>query len=209
MIQLAADVLVIGAGTAGLSAAVAAAKIGARVIVVHKGDNSVSTLHADMTFEIMGGGGCGLAAPLVEPDNNETYFDDLMRVAAGRSIPELTGLFAERSTGVVRNLRDRGVRFCTQPGGQFTVAKEIWHSHARLVYSEHGTGREIIDLLRGKAVSLGVQILKVTVFRLLTTDGTVSGCLGMADNTYEVIHFTCGSVIIATGGRGRIIPAYD
>lgn len=199
------DILVIGSGAAGLRASATASGCGVQVVVLNKGKFVNCTLWADKTYEIAGGGGCGFAAPLIPPDNPEKYYEDLSKVAEGRNIPELTYLFAEKSIDAFLYLKDSGVRFKkTQEGNPFAVP-EIWHSFPRILYSEYGTGKEIIRVLKAEAISSGAKILDgFHAFRLLVRDGEITGCLAFSQNSKELTCFRCKAIILATGGAGRV-----
>ena len=199
------DVLVVGCGAAGLMAALTASMHGARVVAINKGDSVNCTTWADRTYEIAGGGGCGFAAPVIPPDGPERYYEDLVRIAAGRNIPELTSLFAEKTVDALHYLVECGVRFKRTSEGRLLAVPEIWHSLPRILYSEHGTGREIVRLLKVRASSFGVRMLEgIHAFRLLALDGEIAGCLAFVKGKAEMVCFRCKSVILATGGAGRL-----
>ena len=199
------DVLVIGSGAAGLRAAVTAAVHGVEVITLNKGRAVNCTSWADRTYEITGGGGCGFAAPIIPPDGPEKYYEDLSRIAGGGNIPELTSLFAGKSTDAFFYLKDRGVRFKKTPGGNPFTVPELWHSFPRILYSEYGTGKEIIRVLKAQAISSGAKILDgFHAFRLLVRDGEIIGCLAFSKGSKKIICFRCKAIILATGGAGRV-----
>jgi len=81
--NLNADVLVIGSGAAGLRAAVSAIEtdINLNVIVLNKGGKNNCTSYADNSFEMSGGGGCGLSAVLDDKDSVDKYYEDLSKIA--------------------------------------------------------------------------------------------------------------------------------
>ncbi len=199
------DILVVGSGAAGLMAAAAASVHGVNVIVINKGHSVNCTTWADRTYEIAGGGGCGFAAPIITPDGPEKYFEDLNRMAGSKNIPELTSLFAEKTIDVLHYLVNCGVRFKKTPDGKFLAVPEIWHSFPRILYSEHGTGKEIIRVLKKQALSSGVRMLEgMHAFKLLVANGEVRGCLAFVKSIGEIICFRCKAIIIATGGAGRL-----
>lgn len=202
---LESQILVIGAGAAGLRAAVEASTLGTDVAVLHKGSLANCTCWADKTYEIVGGGGCGFAAPTVPPDSPEKYYEDLSRIAGNRNVTQLTALFAEQSGKAFSYLLSNGVGFTQDKDGRPVAAPEIWHSFPRIHYSKHGTGKEIVHVLKAKAVSSGVKILEdFHVFRLLVRDGEIAGCLAFSKASQETVSIRCNAVVLATGGAGRV-----
>lgn len=201
------DVLIIGSGAAGLRAAVAAAQHNVTVTVLSKGDAANCTEWADSNYEITGGGGCGLAAPIHPPDSPESYFEDLSKVAGGRNIPELTEIFAQKATAAVTYLQHRGARFVTGADGYFKVVPEMWHSHPRILYSQQGTGREVRRVLKQEALAAGVTFLDgLQVTKLITKETGVCGCLAFQGTPYKTIGIRSKSTVLATGGAGGLFP---
>jgi|GEM_PF-5554011 len=171
------EVLVIGAGAAGLRAALGAATTGARVTVLRK-SAACCTIESDRTFEIPGGGGCGVASPIGPSDSSEAYFTDLMKVAAGCNKPELTRLFAEKSVPRCQELTELGVEFERDENHQPRLFQEIWHSHPRILYSKRGTGHEIHRVMLSAVERLGVEIKSGwSAIRLFRDASGITGCL--------------------------------
>jgi len=203
---LSTDVLVIGSGAAGLRAAIAAAHNNATVIILSKADTANNTEWADSNFEITGGGGCGLAAPIRPPDSPEAFYLDLAKVAGGRNIPELTQLFSQRAAAVITHLQDKGVHFHTEANGGLKTVAEIWHTHPRIVYSKDKTGHEIRRVLKQEALAAGVTFLDChQATRLLTNEGAACGCLAV-ENAEKNISIISKATILATGGAGGLFP---
>jgi len=198
------DIVIIGCGAAGLRAAVEASMLGVTVTVINKGKQNSCTYWADRTFEIVGGGGCGFAAPIISPDSPERYFEDLNRIACGRNLSELTFILAEKSASALNYLRYKGVNFKKNQNNSLLAIPEIWHTFPRIFYSKKGTGRQILQVLRKEAKSLGVKIIDNTqAFKLLVNSGEITGCLAFSNRTKDFIFFQCKAAILATGGAGR------
>lgn len=199
------DILIIGSGAAGLRAAVAASKKGLKITVLSKGDSANCTRWADKNFELAGGGGCGLAAPIQPPDDFRHYYQDLTNVSGGRNTPELTLVFAKNSVSAIRYLEKKGARFVTNPDGTIKVVPEIWHSHPRIIYSKHGTGNEVRRVLKNEAQKAGVNFIdKVQVTKLVQKDMKICGCLVFSEKNHETIGVSCRAMVLAAGGAGGL-----
>lgn len=199
------DVLILGSGAAGLRAAVAASAKGLNVTVLSKGDSANCTRWADKNFEITGGGGCGLAAPIQPPDDPHQYCQDLAQVAGGRNVQELTSILAENSVAAIQYLLGKGAKFVTNQDGSLKVVPEIWHSHPRIIYSKNGTGNEVRRVLKREALGAGVRFIdKVQATKLLRTDTGIGGCLLSHAEAEETMGVRCRAMVLASGGAGGL-----
>ncbi len=197
------DVVVIGSGAAGLSAAIEAEAAGASVVVLEK-------------MKVTGGNtrisdGC-LSAPnnflqkrMGVADSPELFYEDLMKAGLGLNHPELVRIFAEQASDAIDWTRDLGVRYLDR------LDRFGGHSAARGVTIRNNAGVDIIKAQRKKLGRLGVTIQTRSSLVALITDadgmttGVRVGCGhdpsgGIRENTKNIRALR--GVVIATGGFG-------
>ena len=129
------DVAVVGAGAAGLYAALVASREGARVALVSR-----SPLAQTASFWAQG----GIAAALAEDDSPELHVEDTL--VAGRELarPSAVRVLCEDSPGSVRDLQELGVQFDADRAGNLALGLEGGHSRRRIVHAGgSATGRRI------------------------------------------------------------------
>jgi L-aspartate oxidase len=192
------DILVIGSGAAGASAALAAADRGAEVALIAKGDlNETNTLYAQG----------GVAAVLDRADSIESHVDDTLRVGCGLAELERVARVVRGGPAAIERLRRLGAAFDTDALGGLALEREGGHSHRRIVHA-HGdaTGRAVQETLRD-AVQEHARIttfLDAFVLDLLCAPGgRVVGAL-VELSRGDLAVFSGGQVILATGGAGQI-----
>lgn len=186
------DVLVIGAGGAGLTAAIAARRAGAEVVLCSKTSVGLGGCTA------YAGGGFTLAAGQVSPEEHRANTWSIGRHVNQQS---LLNVFSSEGEQALRELQSWGVTI-EIGDGHATVRG----SAARPIMGGAGFTRELADIAR----KLGVRIVEnVVVTRLLTGDNAVSG-VAMTDwRTGRSSSIAAGAVIIATGGAGQIYHRTD
>ncbi len=195
--SLTTDVLVVGGGVAGLSAAIAAGER-RRVLVVLKGGRSETA-----TNWAQG----GMAAVLGDDDSPAVHEDDTTRVAAGLAHEDVVKEIVGDGPEVVDRWISWGGRFDKEDGAEdLKLAMEGGHSVARIIHA-HGdqTGAEIQRLLIAKAASMdSIEVHEETfVLDLVTHGQTVRGVIAWShEQGYHVIW--AGSTILASGGIGRV-----
>jgi succinate dehydrogenase / fumarate reductase flavoprotein subunit len=194
-----ADVLVIGAGGAGLRAAIEAATAGARVAIVCK--SLLGKAHT-----VVAEGGIAAAVASVDPlDNWQTHFRDTM--AGGKYINNwrMAELHAQEAPGEIDNLELWGALFDRTREGGIMQRRFGGHTWARLVQVGDRTGIELLRTLQDRTVELKLDVyMEYTITRLLVHDGRVTGAAGYVRETGRFIVFEAPAVIISTGGSGRI-----
>jgi succinate dehydrogenase / fumarate reductase, flavoprotein subunit len=196
------DVVVIGAGGAGLRAALAAAEEGARVAVVSK-----SLMGKSQTVM-----GAALAAVLGEEsgrDSWQAHYADTVRGAREVNQWRMAQLLAQEAPERVRELESWGMLFDRATDGDVRLGEGSGHRHARLARTDgHRTGLELLRTMQNRATGLGVDLYcECAIVELLTQDGRpggrIAGALGCRRDSGEAIVFSAGAVVLATGGIGK------
>ncbi len=192
------DVLVIGAGGAGLRAAIAARMAGADVGLVCK--SLLGKAHT-----VMAEGGMAAALGHVAPaDSWQVHFRDTMVGGKLLNNPRMVQLHATEAPDRVRELESWGAVFDRTPDGRILQRPFGGHSHARLAHVGDRTGLEMIRTLQDRAVALGIKVyMECTINRLISGHTGVTGAFGYWRVTGEPVLFSARSVVLATGGIGR------
>ena len=192
------DVLVIGAGGAGLRAAIEARAHGASVGLVCK--SLLGKAHT-----VMAEGGVAAALGHVAPaDSWQIHFRDTMVGGKLLNNPRMAQLHAMESPDRVRELEAWGAVFDRTRDGRILQRPFGGHTHPRLAHVGDRTGLEMIRTLQDRAVGSGIDVyMECTVTRLVTGLGGVSGAFGYWRTTGEPIAFPAKTVVLATGGIGR------
>lgn len=191
------DVLVIGAGGAGLRAAVEAAK-DARVGLVCK-----SLLGKAHTVMAEGGIAASLAN-VDERDNWRVHFADTMRGGAYLNNWRMAELHAQESPDRVRELEAWGALMDRTPEGKILQRNFGGHAYPRLAHVGDRTGLEMIRTLQDHGIHQGLDVhMEVTVTTLLMDGGRVAGALGYDRERGRFTVFRAGAVVMATGGIGK------
>jgi succinate dehydrogenase / fumarate reductase, flavoprotein subunit len=193
------DVVIIGAGGAGLRAAIEARSQGLRTALVCK--SLLGKAHT-----VMAEGGVAAALRNVyDEDSWQVHFRDTMRGGKMLNNWRMAQLHAQESPDRVRELEDWGALFDRTKDGLILQRDFGGHRYARLAHIGDRTGLEMIRTLQQKAVADGIDVfMELKVLRLLTdADGTVSGLVGYWRPSGEFVVFKAKSVIMATGGVGK------
>jgi succinate dehydrogenase / fumarate reductase flavoprotein subunit len=193
------DVIVIGAGGAGLRAAIEAKAQGLRTALVCK-----SLLGKAHTVMAEGGVAAALGNVYSE-DSWQVHFRDTMRGGKMLNNWRMAQLHAQEAPDRVRELEDWGALFDRTKDGLILQRDFGGHRFARLAHVGDRTGLELIRTLQQKAVSEGIDVfMEVKVLRLLRdADGSVSGLVGYWRPSGEFVVFKAKAVILATGSIGK------
>jgi succinate dehydrogenase / fumarate reductase flavoprotein subunit len=193
------DVLVIGAGGAGMRAAIEAASVGARVVVICK--SLLGKAHT-----VMAEGGIAAALGNVDPaDNWQVHFQDTMRGGQMINNWRMAEIHARESPDRVYELETWGAIFDRTPDGRILQRPFGAHTYRRLCHVGDRTGLEMIRTLQDRVVALGIDVqMEVTLTRLLKDGNRVVGAFGYNRVDGRFLAFKCKAVIIATGGWGRL-----
>jgi succinate dehydrogenase / fumarate reductase flavoprotein subunit len=192
------DVLIIGAGGAGLRAAIEALAQGASVGVVCK--SLLGKAHT-----VMAEGGIAAAMANVDAaDNWKTHFRDTMRGGKFLNNSRMAQIHAQESPDRVRELEQWGALFDRTENGDILQRAFGGHTFKRLCHVGDRTGLEMIRTLQDRGVQQGIDVyMECTVTRLLTDDDRVVGAFAYWRETGRLIVFKAKSIVIATGGIGK------
>jgi succinate dehydrogenase / fumarate reductase, flavoprotein subunit len=193
------DVLVVGAGGAGLRAAIAAAEGGADVGLVCK--SLLGKAHT-----VMAEGGVAASLRHVdERDSWQTHFRDTMVGGKYLNNARMAQLHALESPDRVMELEAWGAVFDRTRDGRILQRPFGGHSHARLAHVGDRTGLEMIRTLQDRAVAMGIAVyMECTITHLMSGRDQVRGALGYWRQTGEPVAFPAKATVLATGGVGRV-----
>ncbi len=210
------DVVVIGAGGAGLRAAIEARLLGKRVAIVCK--SLFGKAHT-----VMAEGGIAAAMGNVNSNDNwQVHFRDTMRGGKFLNSWRMAELHAKEAPQRVWELETYGALFDRTPEGKISQRNFGGHEYPRLAHVGDRSGLELIRTLQQKIVSLqqedyretgdyesGIKIFaEVTITRLLTAPGLsergrIAGAYGYYRETGDFVLFEAPAVVLATGGIGK------
>ena len=192
------DVLVIGAGGAGLRAAIAAAERGARVGLVCK--SLLGKAHTVMAE----GGVAAAMAHVDDRDNWQVHFADTMRGGQYVNNWRMAELHAREAPDRVRELEAWGAVFDRTSDGRILQRNFGGHRYPRLAHVGDRTGLEMIRTLQDHAIQKGIDVhMEVTIVQLLKDGDRVCGALAYDRERGRFRLFAAGAVVLATGGIGR------
>jgi succinate dehydrogenase / fumarate reductase flavoprotein subunit len=193
------DVLIIGAGGAGLRAAIAATERGLSVGVVTK--SLLGKAHT-----VMAEGGVAASMGNVDPDDGwQTHFMDTMRSGKFLNNWRMAEIFAKEAPDRVYELEQWGALFNRTEEGKISQRPFGGHTYRRLCHVGDRTGLEMIRTLQERTLATDAQVyMETTVTRLFKNDeGRVVGALAYTRESGRFIHFKAKAVVMATGGWGR------
>jgi succinate dehydrogenase / fumarate reductase flavoprotein subunit len=192
------DVVVVGAGGAGLRAAIEASARGARVALVCK-----SLLGKAHTVMAEG----GVAAALANVDDRDgwrVHFSDTMRGGQYLNNWRMAELHAKEAPDRVKELEAWGAVFDRTPDGRILQRNFGGHRYPRLAHVGDRTGLEMIRTLQDKGVHQGIDVfMETTVLRLLVEGGRVCGAFAYTRDHGRFVLFRAKAVVLATGGIGK------
>ncbi len=190
--------LVIGAGGAGLRAAIAAAGAGARVGLVCK--SLLGKAHTVMAE----GGVAAALANVDDRDGWQVHFADTMRGGQYINNWRMAELHAKEAPDRVRELEAWGALFDRTPDGRILQRNFGGHKYPRLAHVGDRTGLEMIRTLQDHGIHQGIDVhMECTVLRLFTAGGRIAGALGYDRERGRFRLYRCKAIVLATGGIGR------
>ncbi len=192
------DVLVVGAGGAGLRAAIAAHAAGADVGLVCK--SLLGKAHTVMAE----GGVAAALGHVAAADSWQIHFRDTMVGGKLLNNPRMAQLHATEAPDRVRELELWGAVFDRTTDGRILQRPFGGHSHPRLAHVGDRTGLEMIRTLQDRVVALGIKVyMECTVNRLISGTHGVTGAFGYWRTTGQPVVFAAKSIVLATGGIGK------
>ncbi|HKV52561.1 MAG TPA: fumarate reductase/succinate dehydrogenase flavoprotein subunit [Gemmatimonadaceae bacterium] len=194
------DVLVIGAGGAGLRAAIAAVAQGGGLTVGVVCKSLLGKAHTVMAE----GGIAASLANVDDRDNWKVHFSDTMRGGQYINNWRMAELHAKEAPARVRELEAWGALFDRTPDGRILQRNFGGHKYPRLAHVGDRTGLEMIRTLQDHAIHLGIDVhMECTVLTLLTDGDRVAGAFAYDRERGRFRLFRAKAVVLATGGIGR------
>jgi succinate dehydrogenase / fumarate reductase flavoprotein subunit len=193
------DVLIIGAGGAGLRAAIAATERELSVGIVTK--SLLGKAHT-----VMAEGGMAAAVGNVAPNDNwQTHFMDTMKSGKFINNWRMAEIFAKEAPDRVYELEQWGALFNRTSEGKISQRAFGGHTYNRLCHVADRTGLELIRTMQEKVLATDAKVyMETTVTKLFKKEGRVVGALAYTRENGTFIHFKAKAVVMATGGWGRI-----
>jgi len=200
MLHLSTDVLIVGAGGAGMYAAVAAARSGASVILLDKSlvGRGGATVMAQMTV--------AAALGQQEPDHWTIHLEDTLRAGRGLCNEELSALVCEAGPKRILEMESWGTRWAREDAH---IKQEMapGHSRRRCCYVDFlNTGPAVAATLRRKLSEIPEirRVSNVTVIEILVHEGRAVGAVALDINEGELVTFQAKAVILAAGGLTKV-----
>jgi succinate dehydrogenase / fumarate reductase flavoprotein subunit len=192
------DVIVIGAGGAGLRAAIEAHAQGAKTAIVCK--SLLGKAHT-----VMAEGGVAAALGTVYPEDNwKVHFRDTMRGGKMLNNWRLAQIHAQEAPERVLELEEWGALWDRTEDGRVLQRDFGGHRYARLAHVGDRTGLEMIRILQHKAVSMDIAVfMECTIVRLLKDGDRIAGAFGYWRESGKFVEFKAPAVVLATGGIGK------
>ncbi len=199
--EKACDVLIVGAGGAGLRAAIEAFDKGAKTLIVCK--SLMGKAHT-----VMAEGGIAAALGNVDPkDSWQVHFSDTIVEGQYLSNWRMAEIFAKEAIERVYELEEYGALFDRTKEGKISQRAFGAHTYRRLCHIGDRTGLELIRTLQDQVIKRGVPFMDEVALTRLMKDrktGRVSAALGIDIRTGKLLLFRFKAVILATGGCGKI-----
>jgi len=207
-VSAAFDILVIGSGAAGLSAALHLANFGT-VVVLSKGQ-----LSDGATRWAQG----GIAAVLAKTDTVESHIEDTMTAGAGLCHADTVRFVVEQSRHAIENLIAAGVPFSKYEGPDkeydYHLTKEGGHSHRRIIHAADATGKAVQETLESKARAhanitilenyMAIDLIKARHLEKKAKNRACYGAYALDIANDHVVRISARATILATGGASRV-----
>ena len=192
------DVVIIGAGGAGLRAAIEASSSGATVAMISK--SMLGKAHTVMAE----GGAAAALANKDERDSWETHFRDPMKGGKYLNDWRMARIHAQQAPDRIRELEQWGAVFDRTPSGLTSQRNFGGHTYPRLAHIGDATGLELIRTLQQRGIHMGMDVfMEFTVRKIFKSEGRVSGCFAYSRNDGSLHVFKAKSIVLATGGATR------
>ncbi|MCH8027607.1 MAG: fumarate reductase/succinate dehydrogenase flavoprotein subunit [candidate division Zixibacteria bacterium] len=192
------DVLIIGAGGAGLRSAIEASDAGAKVGVVCK--SLLGKAHTVMAE----GGAAAAIGNIDEKDNWKIHFADTMRGGQYLNNPQMAEIHAKEAPDRILELEAWGALFDRTKDGKILQRHFGGHRYRRLAHVGDRTGLEMIRTLQDHGIHQGIDFhMECTVLNLLKDGDRIAGAFGYDREKGRFLVFETSAVVLATGGIGR------
>ena len=192
------DVIIVGAGGAGLRAAIEASARGVKTAIICK--SLLGKAHTVMAE----GGMAAALANLDTRDSWQTHFRDTMKGGKYLNQWRMAQLHAQEAPERVNELEEWGAVFDRTRDGKILQRNFGGHTYPRLAHVGDRTGLEMIRTLQDKGIHTGIDVfMEYTVRRVLTADGRACACVTYNRETGRFYVFQGKSIVLATGGTGR------
>ncbi len=201
MTHLTTDVLIVGAGGAGMYAAVSAARAGARALLVDKSliGRGGATIMAQMTV--------AAAVGEEEPDHWTHHLADTLTAGRGLCNETLAAILCEEAPVRIREMDGWKAGWSRGPSGRMRQVMAPGHQIPRCVYVDFlNTGPAVAKTLRAQ-VARGDEITRISglsVIDLVVRDGRIMGAVALDVETGEAVTIAAGAVILAGGGLTKL-----
>lgn len=194
------DVLVLGAGAAGIRAAIAARDEGAQVLIVSKGAFGKS---GSSFYPLSPGWGIQASAPETPEDSPDVHLADVLEAAQGVCRPELARILTAEAPDRIRELQAWGLPFEKHEDGSYVRVRGCFSSRERC-FQVSGV-RAIARAFRSQLERRGVRILEhhMAVRLVLDENGECRGAI-VANREGKVELFLASATVLATGGAGQL-----
>ena len=202
------DVLIIGAGSAGLRAAIEAHDAGAHVLIISK-------VKRGDPHTVLARGGINAALGTMDPEDNWIiHAADTLREGEFLADYQRVEVLCKNAPDSVNELVNWGARFHREKDGRLTQRFFGAHTYRRTVFYEDWTGQEIIRVLLDQVARREIEIVdNIYITKLLKSTNVgenreateeVKGAYGVDFKKKEIVKFECKSLILATGGYTRV-----
>lgn len=196
------DVLVIGGGGAGIRAAIAAAELGRRVILLSKGPLARSGI-----TPVAGEGVEGAVNPGDSPD---LHYKDTLKAGRGLADEDLVYALAEDAVERIHDLGSYGAKFKKNPDGSFATSLRPGQTHSRNLFIIGGGYGLAASLVRRMGQLPNILLLDdAMAIRLLVEEGRMAGVVYLDVRTGEVHGISARATILASGGYEELWPFTD
>jgi succinate dehydrogenase/fumarate reductase flavoprotein subunit len=201
MKRISTDVLVIGSGAAGMSAAIAADEADARVLMVDRSliGRGGATVMAQMTVAV--------ALGQEEPDRWQDHLADTIRAGRGLCDERLARILCENGPDAIRRMDGWHVGWARHEDGRIRQAHAPGHDRPRCVYVDFlATGPAVSSTLRAQVQRQGRirRVGDLCMTDLVVSDGAVAGAVGFSMSDGDAVAIDSKTVIVATGGLTRL-----
>lgn len=202
-----ADLVVVGAGVAGLTAAICAAERGLSVVILNKGPRWRADRAEQSTSTFYAQGGVAVVMPDVPGDSVDRHLADTLAAGAGLTDPHAAGPILAEGWDAVAELIGRGALFDRDADGRLLRTREGGHHVRRIIHAGgDATGAAIARALGAAVGRMGVDCRdNATATSILVDDGVA---VGVAYRQHGRRHVVCApTALLATGGVGHLYGA--